>query len=77
MEVVDKTVLLVQDAFGIISNAFLFPCFCEEMNRTRGKRRGFSPGAAARHSQFARVQGRAATERFSVQLPRAHWIGPE
>jgi len=21
--------------------------------------------------------GRAATERFSAQLPRAHWIGPE
>jgi len=40
-----------------------------------GARRG--PGAAARHSQFARVQGRTATERFSAQLPRAHWTGPE
>jgi len=33
--------------------------------RARSKRRGFSPGAAARHSQHARVQGRAAAEDFS------------
>jgi len=45
--------------------------------RARGKRRGFSPGAAARHSQSARVQGRAAAEGFSPTSPRAHWIGPE
>jgi len=25
----------------------------------------------------AKGPGRAATERFSAQLPRAHWIGPE
>jgi len=35
-----------------------------------------SPGAAARHLQPARVQGRAATERSSAHWPRAHWIGP-
>jgi len=28
----------------------------------RSKRRGFSPRAAARHSQYAAVQGRAAAE---------------
>jgi len=27
--------------------------------------------------RVAKTQGRAATERFSAQLPRAHWIGPE
>ena len=36
-----------------------------------------APGAAARHSQSARVQGRAAAEGFSPTSPRAHWIGPE
>ena len=43
----------------------------------RGKRRDFGPGAAARHSQHARAQGRAAAEGSSPTLPRAHWIGPE
>jgi len=44
----------------------------------RGKRRGFSPGAAAHHSQSARVLGRPAAEGFlSPMSPRAHWIGPE
>jgi len=36
-----------------------------------------APEAAARHSQPARVQGRAAAEGFSPTSPRAHWIGPE
>ena len=27
--------------------------------------------------RVAKTPGRAATERFSAQLPRAHWIGPE
>jgi len=44
----------------------------------RGKRRGFSPGAAARHSQHAKVHGRVAAEVFPLRRPtspRAHWIG--
>jgi len=48
-----------------------------QSGRARSKRRGFSPGAAARHSQHTRVQGRAAAEGFSPTSPRAHWIGPE
>jgi len=30
-----------------------------------------------RMAQTRRAGGRAATERFSAQLPRAHWNGPE
>jgi len=31
----------------------------------------------SRMAQTPRVGGRAVTERFSAQLPRAHWSGPE
>jgi len=48
-----------------------------KISRARGICRGFSPGAAARHSYSARVQGRAAAEGFSPTLPRAHLVGPE
>ena len=42
----------------------------------RGKRRGFSPAAAARHSHSVTVGARGGGE-LSPTSPRAHWIGPE
>jgi len=42
-----------------------------------GARQAEGFGAAARHPISAAVQGRAAAEGFSPELPRAHWTGPE
>ena len=56
---------------------------CDELVSRKSKSvgawkwRGFSPGAATRHSHSASVQGRAAAEGFSPTSPRAHWSGPE